>query len=125
MRSVPEWIGKTDDTPVPPRVRLRVLDRDGWRCQGEDCGRNIRIGTPFQTDHIIALVNGGKNRESNLQSLCDDCHAIKTRADVKAKAKTARIKKRSYGLRRARGRPMPGTRASGIRKRMDGRVERW
>jgi hypothetical protein len=22
-RAVPEWIGRTDDIPVPPRVRLR------------------------------------------------------------------------------------------------------
>ena len=25
-RSVPEWVGKSDDTRVPPRVRIRVYD---------------------------------------------------------------------------------------------------
>jgi len=28
-RSIPEWIGRIDDTPVPPRVRLRALERFG------------------------------------------------------------------------------------------------
>jgi hypothetical protein len=26
-RSRPEWRGKTDDDPVPPRVRLRIFER--------------------------------------------------------------------------------------------------
>jgi hypothetical protein len=30
-RTLYEWIGKTDDTPVPPRVRLRVLQHFGRR----------------------------------------------------------------------------------------------
>jgi 5-methylcytosine-specific restriction endonuclease McrA len=32
-------------------------------------------------DHKLAIVNGGKHEESNIQILCDDCHKIKTVID--------------------------------------------
>jgi 5-methylcytosine-specific restriction protein A len=31
-RSVAEWIGKTDNTPVPPRVKMRIFERHNGRC---------------------------------------------------------------------------------------------
>src|SRR5690349_13438235 len=86
-RSVPEWIGKTDDEPVPPRVRLRVLLRHDRICAGTCGGRVIRPGKPWTCDHRIALINGGENRESNLQPLCDLCNPQKTAADVAEKSR--------------------------------------
>jgi 5-methylcytosine-specific restriction protein A len=35
-----------------------------------------------QVDHITALVNGGADVEKNRQGLCDECHRIKTAADL-------------------------------------------
>jgi 5-methylcytosine-specific restriction enzyme A len=122
-RTVPEWIGKTPDTPAPPRVRLRVWDAAGGRCA--ICGRKIGAGERWECDHIVALANGGENRESNLRVLCCNCHKIKTRGDVAEKAKIARIRDKHLGIRPHQSRPMPGSRASGIRKRMNGIVEHW
>jgi 5-methylcytosine-specific restriction protein A len=34
-------------------------------------------------DHIIPLVDGGKDDESNYQSLCDVCHKDKTAAEAR------------------------------------------
>lgn len=122
-RSLKEWIGKTDDTPVPPRVRLRVFEKFNKCCGG--CGMPL-MGKRWTCDHVIALINDGENRESNLQPLGDACcNPEKNKADVAEKSMVARVKKKHYGVRGRKGRPMPGTRASGIRKRMDGRVERW
>jgi 5-methylcytosine-specific restriction protein A len=123
VRAVPEWIGKSDDTPVPARVKLRVLDLGDARCI--NCLRTITPGMAWECDHIIAIANGGMNRESNLQPLCLICHLHKTGEDVAAKSRTARIRIKHYGLKKPKGRPMPGTRASGIRKRMSGKIERW
>ena len=39
-RAVPEWIGKTPDTKVPPRVRLRVFEKHDGTCHIS--GRKIR-----------------------------------------------------------------------------------
>lgn len=102
MRDVPEWIGATDSTPVPPRVRLRVFERDGGRCQ---CGCNvlIRVGMKWETDHKKAISNGGENRERNLHTLLLDHHKIKTRADKALKAKTYAMKRKNLGLKKRSG----------------------
>lgn len=98
-RSVENWVGRTDNTAVPPRVRLRVFDRAGARCQ--ECGRKLRPPADrWEVDHIIALVNGGANSEDNLQCLCQWCHAAKTTADVASKAKSDRVRKRHLSVQR-------------------------
>ena len=34
-----------------------------------------------ERDHIIPLCNGGADDESNVQALCADCHAVKSKAE--------------------------------------------
>ena len=90
-RSIKEWVGKTDDTKIPPRVRERVFDRANGICH---CC-NLPIKVPFETwdaDHRIALINGGENRESNLAPAHSHCHIKKTRQDVAEKAKVASVR---------------------------------
>lgn len=122
MRAVPEWRGKSDDTPVPPRVALRVLEAYGTRCYLSKV--EIRPGDQWQVEHVIAIALGGENRENNLAPVLVEPHKLKTACDTKAKSKIANIRKKRFGLKKAKGRPMAGTRASGWRKRMDGTVER-
>jgi len=121
-RSVPEWIAGNDNTSLPDRVKLRILDHYQRCCA--ICHRAIFPWEKWGFDHIIALANGGSNREKNLQPLCASCHKKKTRSDLAIKSKITRTRKRHLGLRKAKGRPLPGTKASGIRKRFDGTVER-
>lgn len=116
-RSIPEWIGKTDDSPAPDRVKLRVLLRFDERCHWS--GRPIRTGDEWDLDHVRALVNGGENRESNLAPILRSEHPAKTRQDVKMKAKAARLRKRQFGLHGA-ARPMPGSRRSKWKKPLHG-----
>ena len=120
-RSTEEWIGKTADEPFPPRVRLRILHRYMDRCAR--CGREVRPGTHFTCDHIIAIINGGQNRETNGQPLCDWCNAAKNASDVTDKRKVANVSKKAYGLKQSRN-PIPGGRRTKWRRRMDGTVER-
>jgi hypothetical protein len=100
-RSVKEWIGKTDDTPVPPRVRLRVLERFHFRCDADShgCGRLIAAAAKWCCDHIDALVNGGENREKNLHPLCAWCTPEKDKKDVAIKSATYKRRKLHYGVR--------------------------
>jgi 5-methylcytosine-specific restriction protein A len=89
-RAVDEWIGKTDNAKVPPRVRVRIFEREHGRCHIS--GRKIMPGDLWDLDHGIALINGGEHRESNLFPALRDKHREKTRADVAEKAKTAAVK---------------------------------
>lgn len=119
-RKLPEWIGKTDDTKIPPRVKLRIFERYDGRCN--HCHLLIVGKLLPNYDHIIALANGGRNCESNIQLLCTACHPDKSREDVREKSIFYKKKVRRLKLKRRR--LIPGSKGSGFRKRMDGTVER-
>lgn len=116
-RTVDEWIGKTDDTPVPDRVRVRVFQRFNGICQ--ECGVKI-IAKRWICDHRKALINGGANVESNLGPIHEACDPKKTGADVAEKSKVYEMAKRHLGIRKPKGQPMPGTKASGIKMLIGG-----
>lgn len=56
-RAVEEWIGRSDDTPVPARVRLRVFEAYGGRCYLS--GRKIMAGDKWEIKHKLAIILGG------------------------------------------------------------------
>jgi len=119
-RSVAEWIGRTDDSAVPPRVKARMYVLGNGKCK--QCDRFIGgCKLTAEYDHITALINGGKNCEGNLQLLCNECHRTKTGADVAEKSRVYRKQLKHLGLK-PKGRPMPGSRASGLKKLMNGQV---
>jgi len=96
-RTVKEWTGKTDDSMPPPRVLVRLFDRHNGVCHV--CKRKIAAGEKWTPDHVIALVNGGKNIEGNLAPVHrKGCHPDKTREDVKLKAKIADTRKKHLGI---------------------------
>lgn len=118
-RSVDEWVGKTDDTAIPPRVKLRVFEAYKGRCGIS--GRKITPADKWDCDHIIALVNGGKNRESNLQPAIKAEHKKKTAQDVAQKAKTERIRKKHLGIE-TKSKGFGGGFNTRFKKRLDGTV---
>jgi hypothetical protein len=100
-RSIPEWRGATPDSPVPDRVKVRVFARYDGYCHWT--GKKIMPGDVWDADHIIALINGGLNIESNLAPILrGKAHAEKTARDVAIKSKTARMRKRHLGLKKPR-----------------------
>lgn len=118
MRSVPEWIAKRDDDAIPPRVRERIAARADDCCQS--CRRSIRPPLRAEYDHVVPLILGGQHRETNLQLLCHECHGLKTKRDVKIKAKVARIRKRNLGIRKPSR--FPGARNSKFKIKIGGGV---
>lgn len=99
-RSLPEWIGSSPDVKIPPRVRARVFETHHGICHLSK--RRIRAGEAWECDHIVALCNGGEHRESNLAPALGEPHKVKTKADVREKAKVARIRKRHIGIKKPR-----------------------
>ena len=109
-RAVPEWIVKTDDSPIPPRVRLRVFQAHDGICH--IAKRKIRPGEPWDAEHVIAIINGGENRESNLAPALREKHPEKTARDIAEKSKTYRKRKSNLGIKKRR-RTIPGRRFNG------------
>lgn len=120
-RSVPEWIGKTDNTAIPDRVKLRVHENADGKCA--KCDREAR---PAEYDHATPLILGGENRETNLQLLCAPCHKAKTALDVKLKAKVARVRKLHLGISRPRSKiKSAGFRKAAPQKRASAPINKW
>src|SRR5579871_4426385 len=103
-RAVKEWIGKTDDSRAPPRVALRVFQREDGVCHLT--GVKIQPGDEWDLDHKIALINGGENRESNLFPALRWAHAEKTRADVAEKSAVAKLAQSHAGIKRRTKQPL-------------------
>lgn len=96
VREVDEWVGASPDTPIPPRVKARVFARYGGRCYLT--GIKIRAGDAWECDHVLAIINGGENRERNLAPALKDKHREKTDADQATKSKTARVRAKHLGI---------------------------
>lgn len=112
-RALKEWIGKTDDTKVPPHVRVRVFKTFGGICQ--ECTLVIEEKR-WICDHRIAIINGGENRENNLGPIHETCDKTKTAADKAEKSKVYHKTAKDIGVKLRKGRPMPGTRDSNIKR---------
>jgi 5-methylcytosine-specific restriction endonuclease McrA len=118
-REIEEWIGRSDDAKVPPRVRLRIFERERGICHLS--GRKIKTGELWDLDHKIALCNGGEHRESNLFPALKDKHREKTKADVAEKSRIyKKAAKLRVGIRLRKGRPMDGSKDSPWKKPFGG-----
>lgn len=119
-RSLDEWVGRTSDTAIPPRVKARIIETQGGCCA--NCGNAFSARLRPEFDHIVALINGGANAESNVQALCDLCHGAKTGRDVELKSTVARKRAKNLGLISRPKVPIGGWAARRFKKMPDGRV---
>jgi len=99
-----------------------IAERANGRC--ECCDAVLKLGEG-DADHIIAVELGGESVIENGQWLCRPCHKEKTAKDIRVIRKVQRIRDRRSGAMRASHRPLPGSRASGVRIRMNRTVEPW
>lgn len=70
----------SDREAIPPQLRFRVLQRDGFRCQY--CGRAARDGAILHLDHVVPVAAGGETSEGNLITACDQCNIGKSDAPI-------------------------------------------
>jgi 5-methylcytosine-specific restriction protein A len=121
-RTVPEWIGKTDDTPAPPRVRLRVFEKHNGVCYLSNV--KIQPGDKWEAEHIIAICNGGENRESNLAPALVAPHKVKTKQDRATKAKNDHVRMKHLGIRKPSRLQSAGFRKSAPQRTASRPIER-
>ena len=121
-RSVAEWIAAHDDQAIPARVRARVFERCGGICH--ITGRKIVPGDLWDLDHITPLADGGEHRETNLAPALKDAHIAKTSAENTQRAIERRKRAKHIGAKPPSRNPLPGGKASGWKRTMDGRTVR-
>jgi len=107
--------GPNEPVEATPRKRLTAAERAAILERQQDCcagrcrasliwsvvdGRSIY--GPMIDEHVIPLELGGSNEISNRELLCVPCAKQKTRADRKAIAKVARIRRRQAGEERTK-----------------------
>lgn len=103
--------------------KLAVFEAHKGRCH--ICGERID-GTrePWELEHIIPVAMGGDDDETNAAPAHVACHKDKTKRDVKAIAKANRVRAKHIGAKAKPRNPLPGSKGSGFRKKMDGTVVR-
>lgn len=100
MRSVPEWIGKTDDSRPPPHVRARIFDARGGICFLS--GRKIQAGERWELHHVKEIREGGENRESNLAPVLIGPHRKFTAEGKRRQGANDRVRRRHIGIKKNR-----------------------
>jgi hypothetical protein len=90
---------------------------------GQRCGANLSYGVEF--DHVILDANSKDNSLENCAAVCVRCHRWKSaKHDTPLAAKTVRQQDMARGIKKRSSRPMPGSKASGLKKCMNGEVVR-
>lgn len=106
------------------KTKLSEWQAAGGKCR--DCRVKLRPGMSREYHHIIPANVGGGNEQANCLLLCKPCHSVRTtKTDTPEAARTKRLVKSTAGIKKKpKGRPMPGTKASGVKIKMDRTVER-
>lgn len=61
------------------KIRKQALARDNFLCI--PCERNGIYTPASEVDHVTPKSRGGTDELNNLQSICSDCHKLKTQAE--------------------------------------------
>ncbi len=103
----------------PQKVRLAAFKRANGRC--EECTCILRPGR-YAYDHVLADGLGGEPTLENCRVVCDPCHGVKTaNDDVPRMAKADRARKKIMDGKKSKN-PIPGSRGTRWKKKMDGTV---
>jgi 5-methylcytosine-specific restriction endonuclease McrA len=97
--------------------RAKIALRANGRC--EKCGAKLKVGEG-DADHILPVELGGESVIENGQWLCTPCHKSKTADDIRRMRKAERQRDRHIGAKAPSRNPLPGSKASGWKKKMNG-----
>jgi 5-methylcytosine-specific restriction protein A len=106
------------------QVKLAAWQRAGGRC--EKCTCKLFSGN-IRYDHVVPDAMGGDPTIENCEVLCRTCHDAKTYVeDIPriSKSKRQRDHHVNARTRKANSRPIPGSKDSGWKKKMDGTIVR-
>ena len=104
----------------PKSVRRQAFERAKGRC--ERCEAALFPGQ-YHYDHILADGLSGKPTLENCAVLCRACHGLKTAAeDIPRIAKADRARAKIMDGQKRKSRPIPGSRGTKWKQKLDGTV---
>lgn len=108
---------------ISTKARVGIFQRHGGVC--DICRGKINVGELWEVSHRIPLELGGADDESNWFPAHKTCHRkLTAETDIPQIAKAKRLEAKRIGAFRKAGRPLPGSKASGLKKLMSGEVVR-
>ena len=107
---------------MSPKRRAKIFaDHDGLChiCRGRIDGTR----EAWEVEHIIPLEVSRDDSDGNLAPAHVACHKAKTKSDARTIAKCRRVSQNHTGARKPKG-TIPGSKASGWKRKLDGTIER-
>ena len=102
-------------------IRQAKERANGW-CEDRMCGAVLKTGEG-EADHILPVEMGGESTLANCQIICRVCHKAKTKRDIQRIRKSDRQRdKFTSAFQQARRNPMPGSRRSRWKRKLNGEV---
>ena len=103
-------------------ARARIFEAADGICH--ICGGRIQVGEAWDLEHVTPLSMGGADEESNLRPAHAKCHRDKTSSEAPILAKAKSREAKHLGFKAPSRNPIPGSRDTPWKRRMDGTVER-
>lgn len=103
-------------------MRTRIFDNAQSTCCLCHFKINAEMGERWIIEHKKPLWLGGADDESNMGPAHERCAIQKTVGEAPIKAKSDRVRANYLGIKRT-GRPMPGSRRSRFKRKVNGTVE--
>lgn len=100
--------------------RVRIFDTAGGLCHL--CERKIRVGEAWDVEHVIPYALTRDDSDENLRPAHVGCHKAKTKDDVATIAKAKRVSAKHRGAKAPSRNPIPGSKASGLKRKMNGEI---
>ena len=114
-------MARTHKDAFSKTTKIAAFERAKGHCE---CGCGVKIlAGEVEYDHRIEVALDGNNSLENCVVLRSKCHRSKTSARAAPVAKSKRIAEKNMGLRKTL-RPLPGSKASPWKRKMDGTVVR-
>ena len=118
-----EDVGTTKRKHMTPRMRLKIWENHKGMCAL--CGGKIDgVRQRWIVEHMRALELGGEDSESNMAPVHEACAIAKTvgkNGDHARAAKAKRVKTKHLGIKKNKN-PLPGSKGSKWKRKMDGSV---
>lgn len=108
---------------LSPKQRMQLfVDRGGVCCI---CGGKIHVGERWIDEHVNPLSRTGTNDWDNRGIAHEKCARSKTSQEASERSKIRSVATKHFGAgKKRKGAPMPGSKDSKWRKKMDGTVVR-